>query len=100
MSRCLPPWNFHSCGAGSKQISSHNCQRVGNPVKKKKAGIEIECMGVSMGTSVAILGRGAGNLDEVTLEKTLEEVRGKSIPGRGSSVEELERQGGHLGRSG
>ena len=47
-SRRLSSWNFHSCGAGNKQIGSCTFQIVRNSVKKKRAGIELESLGLSV----------------------------------------------------
>ena len=61
-------------------------------MKKKRAGIELESLGLSVcvyGFFFLGEGRCSGDSDKVTLENPLVR-RGKNVPGKGSSMKELE----------
>ena len=92
-SRCLSSGNFNSCGAGNKQISSCNCQIGRNSIKKKRAGIELESLGVTVGVCMFFFFFRWGEMFWWLRQgDTWGDCgrRGKNVPGKGRSMKELE----------
>lgn len=71
-------------------------------MKKKRAGIELESLGVSVGVCMVFFflgeGRCSGDSDKVTLEKTLEEGA-RTSQEKAAAGRNWKQQEGQVGRS-